>query len=241
MPTQRPAIRFGIVAVICICLIVGAQALAAASAPKAGTLSQTAVVGQAGFAYLGGLRLFGAGLLYARLDTQLHQYNSGKNIKDRLDLLPTIRLVQALNPQLEQPYYYVSFVLQQRGMHKEALALAQDGIKANPTSGLLRASYVQLLMMQDRKGNLPTMIQQAQAGLSPKAQYSSVDSQFWSYGVYKSVAHLAGDKEAEQAINAAQQQLGKMSSGANSNANGGGGVGGLLNAWENSAMTSEDE
>ena len=235
MLAEHPVARLALVAALCVVLIVGAQALAAVSAPPVGQLSQSKVVGAAGFAYLGGLRVLGAGLLSARLDPQFHQYNGDKQFQDRLDLLPSIRLIQALNPQLEQPYYFVSYVLAMKGRFGDARALAAEGIKNNPTSGLLRANYVQILLVQDRKKNLPLMVQEMRIGLGSNITYSSIDDQFEAYGVFRTVARLAGDTKTVQMLQAEQDRLRGM--GANTGSNGSGG--GLLNAWQNSAITPE--
>lgn len=237
MLARRPFAGLVLAVALCLCVIIGAQALAAASAPTALQLSQSRVIGQAGFAYLGGLRMMAAGMLYQRLDPQYHQYLADKRIQDRVDLLPTIRIIQALNPQLEQPYYYVSFILVLRGKTADALALAKQGVENNPTSGLLRASYVQLLMMQDKKGNLPEMLRQTRIGLGSTATYNSLDDQFEAYGIFRSVYELAGDKQMVATLNAEQGRL--TAAGAKSAGTGGSGFGALINSWANSANSPE--
>jgi len=237
MLARHPLAGLVLTIVLCVCVVIGAQALAAASAPASMQLSQSRVVGQAGFAYLGGLRMMAAGMLYQRLDPQYHQYLADKRIQDRVDLLPTIRIIQALNPQLEQPYYYVSFILALRGNLGDALALAKQGVQNNPTSGLLRASYVQLLMMQDKKGNLPEMLRQTQIGLGSTATYNSLDDQFESYAIFRTVYELAGDTQMVQKLKAEQKRL--AAGGAKGGASGGSGFGALINSWANSATSSE--
>jgi hypothetical protein len=238
MLARHPFTRLVLAAVLSLCVIIGAQALATAVAPKSVQLSQSRVIGQAGFAYLGGLRMMGAGMLYQRLDPQFHQYLGGdKHIENRIDLLPTIRIIQMLNPQLEQPYYYVSFILALRGRMGDALALAKQGVENNPTSGLLRASYAQLLMMQDKKANLPEMLRQCRIGLGSTATYTSQDDQFESYGVFRSVYELAGDRQMVAKLEAEQKRLG--AEGASSGGSGGSGLGAMVNSWANSATSSE--
>jgi hypothetical protein len=235
MSSQRPLVGLIVAVVLCLGLIIGAQALAAATAPASVQLSQSRVIGQAGFAYLGGLRMAAAGLLYQRLDPQFHQYLTDKAIQDRIDLLPSIRIIQMLNPQLEQPYYYVSFILALKGRMADALVLARQGVENNPTSGLLRANYVQLLMMQDRKKNLPEMLAQTKIGLGNTVTYSSLDDEYESYGIYRTVYTLSGDTKMVQTLDAEQQRL--TAAGAKSGSNGGSGFGALINSWANSATT----
>ena len=207
MDGSRSAVNLVLIVALCVALVVGAQGLAAASAPSNVQLSQSRVIGQAGFAYLGGLRMMLAGLLYERLDPQFHQYITDRRIQDRIDLLPSIRIIQMLNPQLEQPYYYVSYILYLRGRMNDALALAKQGIANNPQSGLLRANYVQLLMVQDRKANLPEMLRQTRIGLSTGTTFSSIDDQYESYGIFRTVYTLAGDSRMVKTLDAEQKRL----------------------------------
>jgi hypothetical protein len=234
---RHPLAVFAVTLVVAFALIVAGQWLATASAPPLQQTSQSKLVGQAGFAYLGGLRMMGAGLLWGRLDAQFHQYQTGKEVQNRLDLLPSIRLVQLLNPQLEQPYYYTAYMLYLRGRMGDALALAQEGVRNNPTSGLLRANYAQLLFIQDKKKNLPLMLEQARVGLSSSATYVSTDDQYEAYGVFRVVYQIAGDKATVSAIAAAQKQIKNARvGGSQSSAQG---FFGLLNAWTNSATSTE--
>jgi tetratricopeptide (TPR) repeat protein len=238
MLAERPLLTFAIALVLCLGLIIGGQALANASAPSVRQLSQSAVVGQAGFAYLGGLRMMGAGLLWGRLDAQFHQYG-GYNVKvqDRLDLLPSIQLVQMLNPQLELPYYYTSYILYLRGRMGDAMALAKQGIKNNPTSGLLRANYAQLLFIQNRHANLQLMLEQARIGMGPTATYTSIDNQFEAYAIFRTVYQLAGDPAKVAEIDKILAYLKTQSPTAGQSA---GGFSGLLNQYLNSASNTED-
>jgi hypothetical protein len=235
---RQPYVAFALAAVLAVAVIIGAQTLADASAPPNSQASQSRVIGQAGFAYLGGLRVLMAGLIYQRLDPQFHQYGSS-NIENRLDLIDSFRLIQALNPQLEQPYYYVAYMLMRRGDTTGALNLAREGIANNPTSGLLRANYVQLLMVQDKKGNLPEMLRQTKLALAPNITYSSADDEFESYGIFRTVFLLAGDQNTAKALQAAQAKLRAEGAVSPSTQSGQNGIFGLLNSWANSATSEE--
>lgn len=236
---RHPLVVMLLVAVVAIAVIIGAQALATAYAPPVPQSSQSAVIGQAGFAYLGGLRMMGAGLLWGRLDAQFHQYGGTAPIQDRLDLLPSIRMVQLLNPQLELPYYYTSYMLYLRGDMRSAMALALEGIHNNPTSGLLRANYTQLLMIQDKRKNLPLMLQQAKIGLSSAATYNSLDDQYQSFAIFRTVYKLAGDTTMVNAINDVLAEMQSQGAGTTA-ATSSGGLSGILNVWTNSAVDNGD-
>jgi predicted Zn-dependent protease len=237
---NRPVLTFAVAALLGLVLIVGAQALANAAAPPVQQTSQSRIVGQAGFAYLGGVRMMAAGLLWGSLDAQFHQYQSTKQIEDRLDLLPAIRAVQLLNPQLEQPYYFTSYILARRNRMSDALALAQEGIRNNPQSGLLRASYVQLLFVQDKKGNIAKMLEQTRAGMTPTTTYNSIDDEYESLGVFRVAYQLAGDQAMVQQIEGIMAQLKSQTSTGGSTANQSGLLG-LINTWANSATTTEPQ
>jgi hypothetical protein len=194
--------------VLLLVSIVGAQALATASAPSGTTVATGAMLGQTGFEYLGGLRRFAAAALWNRLEPQFHEYGNGTPIDKRAEFLPTMRLVQMLDPQFEQAYYVSAFMLARLGRSTQALETAREGVAKNPKSGLMRANYAQMLIMQDKVKNLPEALKQAKAGTAPGATWANVDDQFEGYGIFRNVFSLAGDTAAVQRMNQEQQKLG---------------------------------
>jgi tetratricopeptide (TPR) repeat protein len=194
-------------AALLLVAIFAAQALAASSAPSGATISTQAMLGQTGFEYLGGVRKFAAAALWNRLEPQFHEYGNGKSIDQRLDFLPTIRLVQMLDPQFEQAYYVSAFVLARYGRTPQALDIAREGIAKNPKAGLMRANYAQLLLMQDKAKNLPEALKQARTGIEPDTTWATIDDKFEGYGIFRTVFNLAGDKAAAQKMTDAQKEL----------------------------------
>ena len=85
-----------------VAVILGGQALAGIAAPAGAAASTGRVLGQTGFAYIGGLRTFAAAVLWNRLDPLFHVYNTDQPIEKRPEFLPTVRMVQMLDPQFEQ-------------------------------------------------------------------------------------------------------------------------------------------
>ncbi len=164
-------------------------------------------MGQTGFAYLGGLRTFTAAILWARLEPLFHGYYGGKSIKELKEFLPTMRLVQALDPQFEQSYYNAAWIVAQRGDMEEALAIAREGVKNNPNSGLLRANYVQLLILDDKVSNLDEAYENAVFGLSPEAQWANIDDQFEGYAIFRTVFTLRGDDATADKINGVLERM----------------------------------
>ena len=202
----------GVVAVL-LAALVGAQALAVASAPAGATVSTGSMLGQTGFEYLGGLRRFAAAALWNRLDPQFHEYGNGKSIDERLEFLPTMRLVQILDPQFEQAYYVSAFMLARLDRMPQALEIAREGVANNPNSGLMRANYVQLLLMQDKVKNLPEALKQAKAGIEPGTVWASTDDQYEGYAIFRSTFSQAGDTVAAERMITAQKALSAQGAG----------------------------
>ncbi len=186
--------------------VFAAQALGAVSAPQGATLSTQSMLGQTGFEYLGGVRKFAAAVLWNRLEPQFHEYGVG-SVDQRLEFLPTMHMVLALDPQFQQAYYVSAFMLARNGRMPQALALAREGIANNPKAGLMRASYAQLLLMEDKAKNLPQAIEQARLGTEPDTTWASPDDKFEGYGIFRTVFTLAGDKAAAQRMQDAQNEL----------------------------------
>ena len=199
--------------VLLLAVLITGQALAAGSAPPGGIASTGRLLGRTSYAYLGGLRTFTAAVLWLRLDPAFHGYYSDRPVEELVEFLPTMRLVQALDPQFEQSYYVSSFILARRGKMAEGLDVARQGIKNNPNSGLMLANYVQILMMQDKKANLPEMLKLAERGLRRGARWSSVDEQFEGYGVFETVYRIAGDKRMASKVRGARQGIGEQRAG----------------------------
>jgi tetratricopeptide (TPR) repeat protein len=197
---------FAVVVALVIALFAG-QALAAASAPAGGLASTGRVMGQTGFAYLGGLRTFAAAVLWNRLEPLFHIYYGGKEVSQLKEFLPTIRLVQALDPQFEQSYYNAAWIIARRGRIDDAIEIAHEGIVNNPTSGLLHANYVQILLLKDKQKNLDEAYKSAVIGVSQRARWASVDDQYEGYAIFRNVFKLKGDMAMVNSINKVLEQL----------------------------------
>lgn len=198
-----------VVVVIALLLgaLVGIQGVAAATAPSVSATDAGKLLGATGFAYLGGLRTFAAAVLWNRLEPQFHEFYATKSLGDMTFLLPSLYLVQRLDPNFVQAYYNAAFILAKRGQWDEAYRVAEDGIANNPTSGLMRANYVQLLLLQDKNANLDKAFAQALQGSSADATYESPDDEFESVAVFRTVFSLAG---REDLVAAAQRRLDEL-------------------------------
>lgn len=207
MDARTSPLRLVAVALALVIVLFAGQALSAASAPAGGIASTGRVMGQTGFAYLGGLRTFAAAVLWNRLEPLFHGYYAGREVSQLKEFLPTMRLVQALDPQFEQAYYNAAWIVAKRGSIEDAVAVSAEGIANNPDSGLLHANYVQILMMQDRKKNLDKAYKSAVFGIGPKARWASADDQYEGYAIFRTVFKLKGDTATVAKINAVLAQL----------------------------------
>ena len=205
--SQRPWVVFAIVAVLCVALLLGAQALASASAPTGGIATTGRVLGQTGYAYLGGLRTFAAALLWNRLDPIFHGYYHESFDKDFAVFMPDISLVLALDPQFQQAYYVASYFLASNGHLDTGVSLAKEAVANNPKSGLLRANLIEILRMQDPKKNLPEIVKQTQIGVQPDMTYANIDDAYESLGVFRSVYMETHDTAMAARLREVQKQL----------------------------------
>ncbi len=69
--------RVVVIAVVLVVVLLLSQGLATATAPPDGLASTGRVLGQTGFAFLGGLRTFAAAVLWNRIEPVFHEYYQG--------------------------------------------------------------------------------------------------------------------------------------------------------------------
>ncbi len=197
-----------LIVVLLVGALVGVQAVAQIAAPAAASTTDTAaLLGNTSFAYLGGLRIFAAAVLWNRLEPQFDEYYRTKRLQDLTFLLPSLYLVQMLNPNYVQAYYNAAFILAKRGQWDEAFRVAREGIKNNPRSGLMRANYVQVLLMRDVTGNLNAAYDEALAGISAGMTYDTIDDEYESLGIFRNVFEKKGRSDLVAALRARQAQL----------------------------------
>jgi len=189
-----------LVAVLVVVLFAG-TALASYSAPSEGRSSTGRVLGKSGFAFLGGLRMFVAAVIWNRIDPVFHTYYNGVPLEKQAYMLPHLRLVTLLDPQFVQGYYMASYMVAKGGNMKQGIGIAEDGLKNNPTSGLMYANLAQLLMMQDAKGNLPKMIELAGKGMRSDVSWSTADDRYDGLVMFRGIYMLAKDDARVAAIN----------------------------------------
>ncbi len=207
MQGARGDMRLVAAAIGFVLVIVAAQGLATVSYPAADRADAGAVLGRTGFAYLTTLRTFGAAVLWNRLEPQFHDYYQDTKLVEQQHLLPTLAVVQALDPQFQQAYYLSSFVVFMRGDEKTGLAIAHEGVENNPRSGFMRANLAQLLLLQDKKANMAEVLENAEFGLREDAEYADADEQFESWAIFRDAYALSGDQAMADRIQSVLDQM----------------------------------
>ena len=204
----RPGARGGLIALALVAVLLGSQAVASASAPPEGAASTGRVLGRTSSAYLGGLRTFAAATLWNRIDPIFDGYYGGSFDASFATFMPTVRIVQALDPQFIQSYYIAAYFVARHGNLSEGLEIAREGVRNNPKSGLMRANYVQVMLMQDENDrNLDEMVAQSEIGLREDMQWASYADEFEGLGIFRTAYKLAGDDETAAKIDARQKAL----------------------------------
>lgn len=148
MEARSRVLTIALAATLLTGALLGTQAAADSLAPEP-LGGQGQIVGRAGFAYVTTLRRFAAAVLWNRLESQFHEYYAVP-LEQQTFMLPNTRVITALDPSLIQPYYVAPWILYRRGRLDEAFALAKEGARNNPDSGLLHSSLSQFYEIEGR-------------------------------------------------------------------------------------------
>lgn len=198
--------RVAIVVVLLLAVVL-AQNAAVTLLPSGSSAKTGRLIGRAGFAYLSGIRTFAAAVLWNRLEPQYHKYYADRGIAEDVQLLPTLRLVQSLDPQFVQVYYNVAWIIAKRGDRPGAIRLAREGIERNPRSGLLKASYIQLMLYEDKVKYLDEIVANADAATAAGTFWANDAEEFEGYAVLRVAYEVAGLGEKEAAARGVMEQL----------------------------------
>lgn len=131
----------------CLLLVLGGQALADTTTADMGTADAGEVIGGTTSSYLTGLKRFAAAALWNRMDPVFHNYYEGVPLDKQTYMLPTIAMVQMLDPHLVQPYYIGSWMLINSDRYEDGMTMAERGLAENPDSGILRVNLAQLVSL----------------------------------------------------------------------------------------------
>lgn len=186
----RPRAALIALVAVLLAMTLGGQALTDSLAVGASGADTTEAVGRAASSYLTGIRTFGAAVLWNRLDPLFHNYYGGMSLADQRYMLSTIAIVEALDPELVEPYYIGAWVLVQNDRVDEGLTMAVQGVQENPTVGMLHANLaqIQFLYADDLDGALET----SEAGIGADIEWTSASEQFNGYTIFRDVFKAAG-------------------------------------------------
>ena len=197
--TERSYTRYApALVVLALAVVLGGQAVADRVAPQApnGALTGQSL-GRAGFAYLTGLRQFGAAYLWNRLEPQMHEYYGETGLGTLTFMLPSIKAIVTLDPQFVEGYYVAPEILIESGQRpgvtpavaaerlKAGLDLAKEGVVNNPKSGVLLASYAELLLT--RAKDATAALPYAERGMSPDVVWRTDEEKWDSYAVLRAI------------------------------------------------------
>ncbi len=148
-------------------------------------------VGRASSSYLTGIRAYAAAVLWNRIDPLVDGYYASVPLKNQRYMLSTISLVEWLDPTFAPAYYVGPWILIGNGKIPEGMAMAKTGVERVPDSGMCRASYAQLLLIQSK--DLPGAVEQARAVLDPSMQWSDPVEQVNAYASMEQLFRQAGE------------------------------------------------
>lgn len=188
--------------ILLVAVLLAGQAAADRVVPSASGAATGGAIGRSGFAYLTGIRTFAAYVLWARLDPVNDAYYNSATLGQKKFLIPSIRIITILDPQFEQPYYVGPFILYDAGLKKGALDLAAEGVANNPASGLLHASYSQLLLTEGRLAEA-----HVQARLASAGRWYSATDEYNSLAPLEVVFDKTGDTAGQAFVRAERKRL----------------------------------
>jgi hypothetical protein len=190
--------------VVALAVVLTGQTLAdrvTPTAPSGALTGQT--VGRAGFAYLTGLRVFAADLLWNRLDPLMDTYyRAHYGLAHMTFMLPSIEAIVALDPQFIDAYWVAPQIIigngllpgtspqEARSRLQTGLALAKQGVENNPSSGVLLDSYAQLLWAYGK--DLKAAVPYAERAMRPTTVWRTYEEEFDSMAIARDIFKKAG-------------------------------------------------
>lgn len=191
--------------VLCLVFALGGQALADSLVPEASGQDTNAAVGRAASSYLTGVKRYAAAALWNRIDPLMHGYYGGVPLAEQRYMLSTIAMVEALDPGFTQSYYVGAWILVESDRLDEGLAMAERGVRAVPTSGLLRANLAQLRYLHAR--DLDGALEAAVAGLEPDVVWGSASEQYNGYIIFRDIFRATGNDDLAATM---QEELARL-------------------------------
>jgi len=188
---------FVAVIVVLMAALLGIQALAYSVSPQSVSDDPTRAVGRASFAYLSGIRTFAAAVLWNRLEPQFHEYYVDRALPEQTHMLPTLRIVQTLDPEFQPVYSQAAWIVARRGDATTGVQIARQGVEANPRAGALRANLVQILLYVDKNRYREEILRNSTAGMGGDITFMDDAEEFESLAVIAAAFKVFGESEQE--------------------------------------------
>lgn len=218
MTGRRAVLPAALAVLVALAIVVSGQSLADAAAPEVpnGALTGQAV-GRAGFAYLTGLRKFGAAALWNRLDPQMHEYYGATGLGRMVFMLPNVKAIVTLDPQFVEAYHVAPVILIDSGKEpgvsaaeaearlKTGLDLAREGVTNNPKSGVLLVSYAELLFT--RAKDLTAALPYADRAFAPDVVWRTDEEHWNALALMRAIFTKAGDTTKAAAAQAIMTRI----------------------------------
>lgn len=190
-------------AALLVAALLGGQALADRLALRDAHAATGQLIGRTSYAYLTGIRTYVAAVLWARLDPINDRYYQSVTLGRKKFLMPSILMVTVLDPDFEEPFYAGPFILFDAGLKANARELAAEGVRRNPDSGRLHASYAQLLLVE---GDLTHAAPQADLALAGK--WTDPSDEFNALPALEVVYNHAGQRAKARYVAALRARIG---------------------------------
>jgi len=184
--------------VLLFSVVLVGQSLADSAVPAATSTGTQEAVGRASFAYLTGIRVFIAEVLWNRIDPILHEYYSDVPLRKQTYMLTTFNAITLLDPKFAPPYYIGPWILAREDEPRAALDLAAQGVENIPDSGLLRSSYAQMLLLYG--DDLDLAVKQADIAAGDSVSWADAIEQHDAYGILRFVYLRAGMQAKADAL-----------------------------------------
>lgn len=178
-------------AAVFLVVALSGQFMSDASLDSGSSTATVQAVGRASSSYLTGVRTYAAAVLWNRIDPLLHGYYGEVPLEDQRYMLSTIALVEWLDPKFAPAYYIGPWILVRNGKRDAGIAMARKGIEMLPDSGICRASYAQILIVED--GDVAGAVLQVKAALEPTMKWTDATEQVDAYASMEQILRQAGE------------------------------------------------
>jgi len=207
MSSLNSRLKTTLLVVALVSVLLAGQWAASAMAPATGVASTGRVLGRTGFAYLGGIRTFVAAALWNRLDPQFHEYYRGRQLADLDFMIPTMRLVVALDPQFTQAYQVSSFIIFKKVDEAAGIEIAREGVARNPHSGAMRSNLAQLLLLHDPVEARDEILSNIRSGLAPDTVWTTDAEEYEGLATMRAASVVLDD---QQRVSSIKQRLDEL-------------------------------